>query len=176
VSSVSNLLAHLRPCKITVGFLGVDYTLPALDAVEWVALIDGEIPDLYEIFPVLAGRKAMEAVEDALWEERVTRDEVGQVALDAISAAADRPWWVVLQVLRSAATAWPVVHVNNAVGMSLAGWLDQLWSNIIAHIDPAKRASWEAEVTKAPKSVKPEEIDFDAEEQAFLSAMNAVMR
>ncbi len=175
MSRASDLLAHLRPCPIHVDFLGRTYTIPALDAVEWIALIDGDHADLYEIFPVLAGTQAMEAVEDALWEGDAQSEDVAQVALAAIGAAADRDWWVALNIIRSAATAWDVVHVNNAAGMSLAGWLDQVWSKIIDHIDPKKRAGWETEISKPPKNVA-KDIDFDEEEQAFLAAMNAVMR
>lgn len=175
MSRASDLLAHLRPCPIEVDFLGVTYTIPAMDAVDWIALIDGPHPDLYEIFPTLAGQEAVEAVEDALWEGTADSQAVAQVGLNAIGAAADRDWWVAVNVIRSAALAWQVVHVNDAAGRSLAGWLDLVWSRIMEHIDPKKRAGWESEVTKPPKTVA-KEIDFDEEEAAFLAAMNAVMR
>lgn len=175
MSRASDLLAHLRPCPIHIDFLGTTYKIPAMDAVEWVALIDGQHPDLYEIFPVLAGGQAVAAVEDALWDEVVTREDVAEVSLQAIGAAADRPWWVAINIIRSAATAWQQVHVNDAMGKPLAGWLDEVWSKIMGHIDPAKRTAWITEVERAPKGTT-QEIDFDAEEQAFLAAMNAVMK
>lgn len=175
MSRASDLLAHLRPCKIEVDFLGTTYTIPALDAVEWVALIDGDHPDLYEIFPALAGGEAVEAVEDALWEQAANAQDVADAALYAIGAAADRDWWVAVNIIRSAASAWNIVHVNRAAGMSLAGWLDEVWSKIVEHIDPKKRAAWETEVSRPPKNARTE-VDFDEEEQAFLAAMNAVMR
>jgi hypothetical protein len=157
VSSVSDILAHLRPCPVQVDFLGHAYTIPALDAAQWVALIDGQHPDLYEIFPVLAGPEAVEAVEDALWDGHADEDDVAMVALNALGAAGS------------------LVHVNGAVGMSLAGWLDEVWSKVMQHIDPKKRTQWISEVERAPKGLK-QEIDFDEEERAFLAAMNAVMR
>lgn len=175
MSSVSDILAHLRPCKITVDFEQVSYTIPALDAIEWVALIDGEHPDLYAIFPQLAGGQAVDAVEDALWEGRTTHDEVGRLALEVISTAADRPWWEVLKILGAAKGAWRVVHVNRAAGMSLAGWLDEVWTSIMRHIDNDKRAAWVADVESPPKGFE-QQLDFDAEERAFMAAMNAVMR
>lgn len=175
MSSASNLLAHLRPCKISVDFDGKTFTIPAMDAIEWVALIDGEEADLYEIFPVLAGTEAIEAVEDALWEGRATSSDVADAALAAVAAAGDRPWWVILRILRDVAPNWSVLHVNNAAGMSLAGWLDQVWSKIMDHIDPKHRTQWMSQIDQPPKG-HAAEIDFDAEEQAFLAAMNAVMR
>lgn len=175
MSSASDLLLHLRPCRLTAVFLDEAYTIPALDAVEWIALLDGEAADLYEIFPKLAGVEAIEAVEDALWDERATRDEVGKIAYDLISTAADRPWWVVVKMIGVAKGAWDRVHVNNAVGMSLAGWLDQVWTNMLNHVDPKKRAAWISDMQRAPKGWD-EQVDVDEEEQAFLNAMNAVMR
>lgn len=174
MSSASDLLAHLRPCPIEVAFEGWVYEIPAMDAVDWVVLIADENIDLYEIFPTRAGQDAVEHVEDALWGERVTQDEVGKVALAAIAAAADRPWWVTLRLIHAAMDAWSMVHVNNAVGMSLAGWLDEIWSKVMERIDPKKKAGWISEIESTPKGWEGE-VDFDDEERAFLAAMKAVM-
>ena len=175
MSHASDLLAHLRPCPVLVNFLGVEYRIEAMDAVEWVALIGWDNADLYEIFPRLAGLQAVEAVEDALWDRTATMDDVAKVGLEAIGAAADRPWWVTLRLLNSATQAWDFVHVNAAGGKSLAGWLDEVWSKIRERVDPKKWNGWVAQIEKAPKGYVTE-IDFDEEEQAFLAAMNAVMK
>jgi hypothetical protein len=45
----------------------------------------------------------------------------------------------------------------------------------MAHIDPKKKAAWINDIQTPPKGTEAE-IDFDAEEQAFLNAMKAVMR
>lgn len=174
MSGATDLLAHLRPCPIAVEFDGAVYTIPAMDAIEWIVHIDGESPDLYAIFPRLAGEDAIEHVEDALWDERVNSDDVGRVALAAIGAAGDRPWWVVLRLLQAVKSAWDVVHVNRAAGMSLAGWLDELWSRVMERIDPKKRAGWVSDITSTPKGWEGE-VDFDDEERAFLEAMKSVM-
>lgn len=175
MSSASDLLLHLRPCPLSVEFEGVVYTIAAMDAIEWVAILDGPTPDAYEIFPMLAGRDAVAHVEDALWEERATLAEVAELGRAAISTAADRPWWEVMNLLGAMKGAWDVVHVNDAAGRSLAGWLDEVWSKIMSHIDPKKKAAWINGVQTPPKNVAVE-IDFDAEEQAFLNAMKAVAR
>lgn len=146
-----------------------------MDAVEWIIYIDGPNPDLYEIFPMLAGTAAVAHVEEALWEQRATGEDIAKLGREAITTAADRPWWEVMNLLHAAKDSWGIVHVNAAAGMSLAGWLDEVWSKIMAHIDPTKQASWITAVQTPPKGVDVQ-VDFDAEEQAFLSAMNAVMR
>ena len=175
MSSASDILVHLRPCPAVVEFLGVDYLIPAMDAVGWVAFLDGPHPDVYEIFPRMAGMAAVEAVEDALWEGAATYADVEKLGLQVLSTAADRPWYVALNVVKAAGLAWDRVHVNNASGRPLAGWLDELWTNILAHIDPKDHASWTSRISQPPKGAE-EEIDFDAEEAAFLAAMNAVAR
>lgn len=146
-----------------------------MDAVEWIVLLDGPSPDAYEIFPMLAGADAVAHVEEAMWEGRVTSADIAKLGQEAITTAADRPWYVVMNLLASVKDAWSVVHVNSAVGMSLAGWLDEVWSKTMSHIDPKKKASWVSRIETPPKGTEAV-IDFDAEEQAFLNAMNAVMR
>ena len=175
MSSVNDLLAHLRPLPVVLTFEGREYVIPAMDAVEWIVLVDGDRPDLYEIFPVLAGQDAVEHVEDALWEGRVDIDGVARLGLEAVGAAADRKWWVALNLIASAKTAWEFVHVNKAAGMSLAGWLDEVYSKIMVHIDPKKKAGWLSDIERVPKGWEGE-INYTDEEQAFLSAMNAVMK
>lgn len=146
-----------------------------MDAVEWIIHIDGPDPDLYEIFPMLAGTTAVAHVEEALWEYRATSEDIAKLGREAITTAADRPWWEVVNLLHAAKGSWDIVHVNAAAGMSLAGWLDEVWSKIMAHIDPTKRASWVSAIQTPPKGVDVQ-VDFDAEERAFLAAMNAVMK
>jgi hypothetical protein len=146
-----------------------------MDAVEWVVYIDGPDPDLYEIFPCLAGKDAIAHVEEALWEGRADMDQIAELGRQALATAADRPWWEVMNVLGAVKEAWEIVHVNTAAGMSLAGWLDEVWTKVMSHIDPKKRAGWVTSIQAPPKGIKVE-INFDAEEQAFLNAMNAVMK
>lgn len=175
MSGASDLLAHLRPVALDVDFEDRTYTIPAMDALEWLTLIEADQVDLYDIFPTLAGPQAIEHVEDAMWEGRVDRDQVGRVALMAVGAAADRPWWVATNIIGAAKGAWDIVHVNAAAGMSLAGWLDEVWTKIIERIDPKKKAAFVSDIEKVPKGWTTE-VDFDDEERAFLAAMNAVMR
>lgn len=175
MSGASDLVAHLRPCLIDVVFDGAVYTLPALDATEWLCLVEGDRVDLYDIFPILAGQEAIEHVEDALWEGRVTIDDVAKIALAAFGAAADRPWWVANSIIQAAKAAWDIVHVHTTPHMSLAGWLDLVWAKMMAHVDPKKRAAFVNDIEKTPKGWEAE-VNFDDEGRNFLAAMNAVMK
>jgi len=145
-----------------------------MDAVEWMVYLEGEHSDAYAIFPGLAGGDAVAHVEDALWDGVVTSDQIRDLAWEIIGLAADRPWWVALRIIHAAKGAWDVVGVNGAVGMSLAGWLDEIWSKIMSSIDPKKKPAWVSDIETPPKGIQVE-VDYDAEEVAFLNAMKAVM-
>lgn len=175
MSSGSDLLSHLTPCEYRIDFHGLVFDFPALDAVGWLRLILAEPFNLYSIFPEKLGPEAIELVEDMLWEERVTMEEVERTGLNVISAASDRPWWTALKLIALARDSWEIVHVNQAVGVPLAGWLDQVWTKAVQHCDPTKLTSLRQQLDTPPKGFETE-IDFDAEEQAFLNAMKAVMR
>lgn len=174
MSSGRNLLLHLRPCGIEVRFEDTWYVIAAMDAVEWIALLTADPLDMYDVFPLLAGQAAVEHVEDALWEGRVSTDDVQRTGLEVVSAVGDRPWWVSLRILHACAESWDVIHVNSATGVAFAGWLDEVWSKILTHIDPKKRAGVISDFESTPAGWE-SEVDFDDEERAFLNAMKAVM-
>lgn len=173
MSGVADLLVHLKPCPVDVDFAGRTYTIPAKDALAWVDLVIQA--DIWKIFPNLAGQRAVDDCTEALWNGEVSPDDVTRVGLEVISAIADRPWWEVMRIVQVATDAWEVVHVNDAAGKAFAGWLDQVWSNILAHVDPKKRAGFLGQIEAVPKGWETD-TDFDAEEKAFMSAMKAVMK
>lgn len=151
---------------------GREFTIPAMDAVAWVRLVTTAPLDTYAIFPKLAGPEAVNVVEDALWDGELTEDDLVKMALEAVAVAADRPWWTTLRLLNSVAGAWPHLHVNNATGMSFAGWLDEVWSKAISVMDQKHRPAWEHQIESPPKGWE-SEVDFNEEEKAFMSAMRS---
>jgi hypothetical protein len=159
---------------VEVSLLGRSFEIPALDAVGWLRILTAKNLDLYDIFPVMAGQDAIELVEDALWDHLATDEEITRIAWDVISTVADRPWWVVLRILASVPDVWDRLHVNNAAGMSFAGWLDEVWAKIMNLMDPKRVTSWVASVEAPPKGWETE-VDFDAEERAFMAAMRSAM-
>lgn len=175
MSSGSDLLSHLVPCEYRINFHGLVFDFPAMDTIGWLRLLLAEPFSLYAIFPEKLGSGAVELVEDMLWAEQVTGEDVERMALEVISAAADRPWWHALKLIKMARDSWEIIHVNEAQGVPLAGWLDQVWSKAVLHCDPKKLSSLRHDLEQAPKGFEAE-LDFDAEEQAFVNAMKAVMR
>lgn len=145
-----------------------------MDAIGWVELLCVDPLDTYDIFPRLAGFAAIEHVEDALWEGRVASDDVQRSGLQVLSAVGDRPWWVTIRLLHAAQESWDIIHVNSAAGMAFAGWLDEVWSKVVSHIDPKKLAGVVSDFEATPPGWEAD-VDFDDEERAFLRAMKAVM-
>lgn len=121
MSSVSDLLAHLTPLPVQVTVQGREFTVPALDALGWLAVLTDKHAALYDVFPGMAGHEAIEFVEDLLWDGVLTTKQVDDLAYDVIAAAGDRPWWEILRIIGAATGAWHLVHVNAVVGKSLAG-------------------------------------------------------
>lgn len=174
MSGASDLILHLVPCPLEVILLDRAFTIPAMDAVDWLRILT--IPGLsaYDVFPVLAGPDAVEFVEDVLWDELATDGEITRLGFDVISAAADRPWWVAVRIVASVAEAWDRVHVNQAAGASFAGWLDEVWSRIMSLMDPKRVVGWVGSVEAPPEGWEAE-VDFDAQERAFMAAMRSAM-
>lgn len=173
MSAADDLLIHLVARPIEVDFLGTTFTIPARDALGWLELIIDLDP--WQVFPVQAGQRAVDETIEALWSGQVEIEELTKIAMEVISVAADRPWWEALRIIHVAKDAWDIVHVHQVNDRPLAGWLDEVWSRILQHCDPKKRASFIGQVTEVPKGWA-DDVDFSGEERAFMAAMNAVMR
>lgn len=178
--SESDILVHLQACALDVHLRGHSFTIPAMDAIDWLKLLQADPFDPYQIFPMLAGWEAAELVQDVLWDEPDTGpEEISRLALDVVSTVGGRPWWVTLRLLGAAAGAWDRIGGTlvreriDARTLPLAGWLDALWMIMLSYVDPKDRTSWLYKIEVAPRGWETE-IDFDEQERAFLAAMKQV--
>jgi hypothetical protein len=178
--AASNVLVHLAPCDIQVSFDSQDYTISAMNAHVWCQLLLDDPFDPYNVFPGLAGEAAVVAVEDALGDKRMETEDVARVALEIVTIAGDRPWWVTIRILYVAGEVWDRIGgtlVREGVDsrqLPLAAWLDAVWSILLAYVDPKKMAAWLHQIEATPKGWE-SAIDFDEQEQAFMAAMKSVM-
>lgn len=172
----SDILVHLAPCDIGVTWVGEVFVIPARTAYEWAQLLLASPFDPYDVFPGLAGPAAVVAVEDALGSGKATDDDLSRAALEVISAAGDRPWWVTVRVLACAGTCWDRIGGTlvregvDARRITLAAWMDAIWMIMKTYVDPKKLAAWTHQVEEAPKGWA-QEIDLDENERAFMAAM-----
>lgn len=178
--AASNILVHLAPCPIQVSFDDQRYTVPALNAHQWCQLLLDEPFDPYNVFPALAGEDAVVAVEDGIGDSRVNTEDISRIALEVVTIAGDRPWWVTIRILYVAGETWDRIGgtlIREGVDsrhLPLAAWLDAIWSILLAHVDPKKMAAWLHQVEATPKGWE-SAINFDEQEQAFMAAMKSVM-
>jgi hypothetical protein len=175
---VSNILVHLAPCEIIVNFDDSDYPIPAMTAHQWCQILLGDPFDPYDVFPLLAGADAVIDVEDAIDRKTYGPDDVSRIAHEIITVAGDRPWWVTLRMLSVAAQVWDrigAVLVREGVDsrhLSLAAWLDAIWSIMLSYIERDNLQSWLSQMEVAPTGWA-DEIDFDEQERAFIAAMKS---
>lgn len=178
--AASNILVHLAPCDIQVSFGEQQFTIPAMNAHQWCQMLLGDPLDPYDIFPLLAGEKAVIAVEDAIGDGEVSSEDVARHALEVVTVAGDRPWWVTLRMLHIATQAWDRIGATlvregvDARHLPLAAWLNAIWAITLAYIDPKSLAAWTHQMEDPPKGWETA-IDFDEQERAFLAAMKSVM-
>lgn len=180
MSRETNPLVHLIPCDVDIEFGDNIYTIKAKSALEWMVLLLDEHLIAYSIFPILAGEEAIVAVEDALWEGRATTEQINDLAMDVVDAAADRDWWETIRYLNILRGAWDTIGASllakgaDPAKMSLAGWVDLIRLTCIQHCEPKKLAGFLGQIETPPKGVAAA-VDFDAEERAFEAAMRSVM-
>jgi len=125
---VTDPLASLACHPVNVSMAGHEVVIPALSAHEWLSVLMGEDFTTDAVFPDLC--EDPDVVEDALMDGLVTVEEVAQLALDCISTAGGRPWWVVLRLVKTVQGSWDAVGGEFVLrqvptgSMSLAAWCD----------------------------------------------------
>lgn len=175
----SNILVHLAPCDIRVTFADSEYVIPAMTAHQWCQILLGEF-DPYNVFPVLAGAQAVMDTEDAIDRGGESAEDLLRVAMEIITVAGDRPWWITTRILDVATQVWDRIGATlvregvDSRHLPLAAWLDAIWMIMLAYVDREKLAAWRHQIEAPPRGWE-SEIDFDENEQAFLAAMQAVM-
>ena len=105
------------------------YTIPAMNAAEWVTVLIAEEFFLWDIVPGLCP-EAEEPVKRGLMTGDLTGAEYRNLCLDVLTLASGRQWWVTLRLIGVARSAWTTIgaelaHVREA---PLGAWLDTVFS------------------------------------------------
>lgn len=140
---VPNLLSSpiwsLRPWPVVVSLAGRDFEIPAMSATSWLSCLMEEELDLEDVFPGLTGRE--DEIMDLVVDGEQTLDDLELIALDVISAASGRPWWVAMRLIGAAAGSWQIlgpamIRRVDPNTVSLSGWLDVLLVEILDRMKP----------------------------------------
>jgi len=176
---VTDPVASFKPWPIDVK-VGADVvTIPAMDASEWLSLLMEMDVEAYvdDIFPGLLADDEAQIIERALWDEKLSLEELREVALQVIASVSGRPWWVALRLIFTVKANWDSIGGEfsfrgiDPSRLSLAGWLDAAQLILIRGIgDNAKVNSFFMKLEKPPpgyESTADKVMDADA----FLSMM-----
>jgi len=177
---VTDPVASFKPWPIDVKVGSDVVSIPAMDASEWLSILMEMDVEAFvdDIFPGLLPEDEAAIVERALWDEKLSLDELRDVALQVIASVGGRPWWVVLRLIFTVKANWDGMGGEFAfrgidpTRLSLAGWLDAAQLILLRGIgDNAKVNSFLLKLEKPPPGYESttEERVIDAD--AFLSMM-----
>jgi hypothetical protein len=146
--------------------------VPAMTAADWLWYLMLPVPDLDQLMRDLAP-----ALEDHLYNEVLSVDEFYEAALEIISCASARDWWVTLRLIMVARDRWDVLgpalieRRADPNVLSLSGWLDVLLVTILDAMDPKRTTMFTMQLEVPPVAQQAsntmDEMEMDAD--AFLS-------
>lgn len=172
---VTDPVWSLQCWPVEVEVCGEMVAIPALSAAEWLAVLAAKPIDLEDVFPGLAV-DATELVDDLLYAERLSLDELSMITLDVISTVTGRPWWIAMRLITSAMANWGLIGAKlvlagvDASRVSLAAWLDAVFMIIIEGTHEDKLTMFFSQLEFPPPGFEPqEEITMDRD--AFFDAM-----
>lgn len=169
--------ASLEICDIELTLGGVDYLMRGRPAADWLVLLFD-----WNLNPVVPGWLDPDdenAVIGGIEDELISAKEIEDVTWDVVSAAAGRPWWWAMQLIRYAGEdihRWSRVSGRlilagvDPVFISLAAWVDAVY---VVLTDKLEVGSDEYKDFMAAIDTPPtvELLDEDEEAAAFLSMM-----
>lgn len=173
-------VASLRCWSVVVALGGRRWTIPALPAADWLEPLFAAdlIPD--DIFPAMVGDpQAVRWLDEALLAGDITLEQATEAAMEALTVAAGRPWWVTVRLAAFVAKSWD--HIGGQLAITgpdaatcpLGRWLDAAYLTCVRSMKPDSVDRWMAYLNTPPIGVNAA-LDEDEESAAFLAAMKQV--
>lgn len=151
-----------------------------MTAAEWLELLmgDAELLDLDSIFPGLASEEDHDYVTEAMIDGDISPDQVDKLALQVISEASGRPWYVALRMIHIAMSRWSILGGRLVLAgidpqkLSLSAWLDALWLTMFDSLPKDKWTMFSSQMEIPPPSeAKPDMESMEMSTDAFTSLM-----
>jgi len=165
----------LRPWPVTVRMAHTEWTIPALPATDWLAVLMSESIDPDDILPGLLNDDEAFALEELLSQGVLSIPEVYDTCTDIIEKVSGRNWWVALRLIFIARESWDNVGAElilrrvDANTLSLSAWLDALFLTLLKTMDPKQVPMFTMQLEAPPEGEKAPEQVFEMTAEAFLS-------
>lgn len=164
----------LRPWPVVVRLGNQEMVIPALPAADWLAVLMQE--DLWpeDVFPGLCGPAVVDLVDELVNSGEVNLDDLADVSLDVLEAAASRSWWVALRLITVCRQNWATIGAEllldgvDASRLSLSGWLDVATLVIMRRIKPESALMFTSQLEAPPAGEEAVEVQAISA-QEFLS-------
>jgi hypothetical protein len=159
----------LRPWPVVLTLSGWDYTIPALPAADWLAVLMRTDFDLDDMILDLLPPEV-----DDLLVQGLDLSDLHEACLDLIELVSARRWWITMRLISVARDHWhelgpSVLRGAPADRVSLSAWLDVLTVTIMKAIEPKEATMFVMKLEAVPEneSVPEEEMGMSAD--SFLS-------
>lgn len=164
----------LKPWPVELYLAGQIWDFPALPAVDWLAILMEEQPDLDRILVDLCPRGL-----ELLFLDTLEPDVMYRGLLDLIETVSARRWWIALRLIGVVRQNWHVLGpemITSGVDpevLSLAAWLDCMTVLVIRAMEPKEVSLFVSRLELPPPSevaAEMERVDeFEMSREQFLS-------
>jgi hypothetical protein len=171
-------VASLYPRELVVDVAGAAVVVPALYAIDWLVVLLAEDLRLDRIFPGLCDEANQDLVDHLIIDGLVTPAELDDLALDVLTEASGRAWFVTVRTCATARASWDrlggALATADPARMTLGSWLDAAYFQMLQMVDPKKIKEFTVQLTVPPAGWGPE-YDEAAEEANFMAMLDDAM-
>ena len=159
----------LRPWPVQIIVAGRELEIPAQPAADWLAVLMRDSFSTDDMFRSLSPG-ITDALDEALYSGALPFEEYSAMALDVISAAAGRPWYIAIRLVATAQQSWGVIGAEllrrgiNAAVVSLSGWLDVALLIMLQSMDKKDVTMFTTKLTAPPPGADPMEMEMSADD------------
>jgi hypothetical protein len=150
-------VASLRPAEINVDVGEWSYTVPALNAADWIEVLAAG--NTAAVIPGLLGADDQRSIMRDFLHGAITSKEIEDASHRVLEVAGGRKWWEVERLVHSALSegSWAQVHGQLVLAnvdlerLTLAGFVNAVWFMALQGVQKqADRDRLEWELTKPP--------------------------
>lgn len=167
-------IQSMRPWSVLVTCRGRELEIPAMPAVDWLAILMPAEPHLDDVFPGLLPDEDADWVEEQILAGALELTEFQGVLFEIIETVSARKWWVTLRLVDMARRSWDAIGAEmlmrgvDASTLSLSGWLDVLLITVLRNMDSKDITMFTLKL-EAPPEGEQESEELEMSRSAFMA-------